>query len=139
VASCAWSAHEVDSSQGCCLHALVLSDVAARFCSADHVRRAYAKRQATEVPSTEETRREGVGLVWLSACDCPNEACRHAAWPEHRGAVASRRRQRGSVEAIDDDTEASTAGPQMAAPAVRRGGVAQGDPTEGPWRGAGRN
>jgi hypothetical protein len=43
-ASCAWSARGGDSSQGCCLHALVLSDVAARFCSAGHVRQACAKR-----------------------------------------------------------------------------------------------
>jgi hypothetical protein len=138
-ASCAWSARGGDSSQGCCLHALVLSDVAARFCSAGHVRRACAMRHATKVPSTEETKREGVGLAWLSTRDCTDGACWHAARPGHRGAAASRRRQRGSAEAISNGTEMSAACPQMATPIAGRGGVARGDPTGGPWRGAGRN
>jgi hypothetical protein len=129
-ANCAWSARGGDSSQGCCLHALVLSDVAVRFCSAGHVRRACAKRHATEVPSTEETRREGVGLAWLLTRDCTDRACRHAARPGHRGAAASRRRQRGSAEAIGDGAEASSVCPQMVAPAAGRGGVARGGPTE---------
>jgi hypothetical protein len=94
VASCAWSAHRGDCSQGHCLHTLVLSDVSARFCSAGHMRWACAKRQATKVPSTEETRREGVGLAWLLAHGCLDEACRHAARPEHHSAAAAG--QRGS-------------------------------------------
>jgi hypothetical protein len=74
-------------------------------------------RQTAEAPSTEETRREGVGLAWLLACGCPDEACRHAARPGHHGAVACRRLQWDSAEAVGDGTEASSACPQMAAPA----------------------
>jgi hypothetical protein len=61
--------------QGACLHMPVLSDVAVMLCNGGHTRWACAKRQAIEAPSTEETRREGVGLAWLSARGCPNEAC----------------------------------------------------------------
>jgi hypothetical protein len=40
---------------------------------------------------------------------------------------------------VGDGTEASSACPQMSAPAGGRGGVARGDPTGGPWRGVGQN
>jgi hypothetical protein len=76
--------------QGSCLHMLVLSDVAVRLCNGGHTRRACAKWQVAEAPSTEETRREGVRLAWLSACVCQNEVCRHAARPGHRSAAASK-------------------------------------------------
>jgi hypothetical protein len=67
--------------QGSCLRTLVLSDVAVRVYNDDHARRACAKRQVAEAPLTEETRREGVGLAWLSTRGCPDKACRHAARP----------------------------------------------------------
>jgi hypothetical protein len=66
-------------------------------------------------------------------------ACWHAARLGHHGAAASRRRQWGSAEAIGNGTEVSTACPQMEALAAGRGGAAQGDPTGGPWHGAGQN
>jgi hypothetical protein len=69
---------------------------------------------------------------------CPDGACRHATRPGHHGVAASRRRQRGSAEAIGDGAEASSVCPQMAAPTAGRGGVARGGPTGGPWRNAGQ-
>jgi hypothetical protein len=67
--------------QGSCLRMLVLSDVAVRVCNDGHARRACAKRQVAEAPLTAETRREGVGLAWLSTRGCPDKACRHVARP----------------------------------------------------------
>jgi hypothetical protein len=110
--------------QGSRLRMLVLSDVAVRLCNGGHARRACAKRQAAEAPSIEETRREGVGLAWLSARGCPDEACHHVARPGHRGTVANKRQQQGSMEAVSDGAEASSACPQMASPTAARGGVA---------------
>jgi hypothetical protein len=110
--------------QGSCLRTLVLSDVAVRLCNASHARRACAKRQVSEAPSTEETRHEGVGLAWLLTHGCSDKACRHAARPGHHGVAASRRRQWGSAQAIDDSAEASAACPQMAALTAGRVGVA---------------
>jgi hypothetical protein len=55
------------------------------------------------------------------------------------GPSITARRQRGSAEVIGDDTEVSAACLQIAALAVGRGGVSRGDPTRGPWRGAGQN
>jgi hypothetical protein len=52
-----------------------------RLCNSGHARWACAKRQAAEAPSTEETRKEGVGLAWLSARGFSDEACRYAARP----------------------------------------------------------
>jgi hypothetical protein len=74
--------------QGSCLRTL---DVVVRLYNGSHTRWACAKQQVIEAPSIEETRREGVGLAWLSACGCPDKACRHATWPGHRGAAASKR------------------------------------------------
>jgi hypothetical protein len=68
--------------QGSCLCTLVLSDVAVRLCNGGHARWPCAKRQVAEASSTEEARRVGVGLAWLSARGCPDGSGRRQSRSE---------------------------------------------------------